>query len=65
MEIFFWGNIKCFLVFYIPVTTIEEAFPYDVPDFVPPILMVLSTHINDCQVSKMTISGKLVYIYAS
>ena len=50
---------------WIPWTTIEEAFPYDVPDFVPPILMVLSTHLNDCQVSKMTISGKLVYIYAS
>ena len=27
-----------------------EAFPHDVPDFVPPILMELSTHLNDPQV---------------
>ena len=27
-----------------------EAFPYDVPSFVPPILMELSTHLNDPQV---------------
>ena len=28
-----------------------EAFPYNVPKFVPPILMELSTHLNDPQVS--------------
>ena len=27
-----------------------EAFPYDVPPFLPPILMELSTHLNDPQV---------------
>ena len=27
------------------------AFPHDVPEFVPPILMELSTHLNDPQVS--------------
>ena len=27
-----------------------EAFPYDVPEFVPPVLMELSTHLNDSQV---------------
>ena len=27
-----------------------EAFPYDVPSFLPPILMELSTHLNDPQV---------------
>ena len=27
-----------------------EAFPYDVPPFMPPILMELSTHLNDPQV---------------
>ena len=29
-----------------------EAFPYDVPKFVPPILMELSTHLNDPQVRR-------------
>ena len=28
-----------------------EAFPHDVPSFLPPILMELSTHLNDPQVS--------------
>ena len=27
-----------------------EAFPHDVPSFLPPILMELSTHLNDRQV---------------
>ena len=27
-----------------------EAFPHDVPSFLPPILMELSTHMNDPQV---------------
>ena len=29
-----------------------EAFPYDVPPFLPPILMELSTHLNDPQVAR-------------
>ena len=29
-----------------------EAFPYDVPQFLPPILMELSTHLNDPQVMR-------------
>ena len=29
-----------------------EAFPYDVPSFLPPILMELSTHLNDPQVKQ-------------
>jgi len=36
-----------------------EAFPYDVPDFVPPILMELSTHLNDRQPIPMTIKKSL------
>ena len=32
-----------------------EAFPYDVPEFVPPILMELSTHLNDPQPVPLTI----------
>jgi proteasome activator subunit 4 len=32
-----------------------EAFPYDVPSFVPPILMELSTHLNDAQPTPATI----------
>jgi len=32
-----------------------EAFPYDVPDFVPPVLMELSTHLNDSQPIPTTI----------
>jgi hypothetical protein len=34
-----------------------EAFPYDVPPFVPPILMELSTHLNDAQVHASQCSG--------
>ena len=33
-----------------------EAFPYDVPSFLPPILMELSTHLNDPQVGVLIIS---------
>lgn len=29
-----------------------EAFPHDVPTFIPPILMELSTHLNDPQVCR-------------
>jgi len=36
-----------------------EAFPYDVPEFVPPILMELSTHLNDPQPIPMTIKKSL------
>jgi len=36
-----------------------EAFPYDVPKFVPPILMELSTHLNDPQPIPMTIKKSL------
>jgi len=36
-----------------------EAFPYDVPDFVPPILMELSTHLNDPQPIPSTIKKSL------
>jgi len=32
-----------------------EAFPYDVPEFVPPVLMELSTHLNDAQPIPQTI----------
>jgi len=32
-----------------------EAFPYDVPEFVPPVLMELSTHLNDSQPIPTTI----------
>ena len=41
-----------------------EAFPHDVPSFLPPILMELSTHLNDRQVyscRKLWISGKAHY----
>ena len=33
------------------LSTFFLAFPHDVPEFVPPILMELSTHLNDPQVS--------------
>ena len=33
-----------------------EAFPYDVPEFVPSILMELSTHLNDPQVMWLRLS---------
>jgi len=36
-----------------------EAFPYDVPSFVPPILMELSTHLNDPQPIPSTIKKSL------
>jgi len=36
-----------------------EAFPYDVPSFVPPILMELSTHLNDLQPTPLTIKKSL------
>jgi proteasome activator subunit 4 len=36
-----------------------EAFPYDVPSFVPPILMELSTHLNDPQPTPLTIKKSL------
>ena len=35
-----------------------EAFPHDVPSFLPPILMELSTHLNDPQVSLKFLSSK-------
>jgi len=36
-----------------------EAFPYDVPPFLPPILMELSTHLNDPQPTPLTIKKSL------
>jgi len=36
-----------------------EAFPYDVPSFLPPILMELSTHLNDPQPVPMAIKKTL------
>ena len=36
-----------------------EAFPHDVPSFLPPILMELSTHLNDPQVSFKFLSPKV------
>jgi proteasome activator subunit 4 len=36
-----------------------NAFPYDVPDFVPDILMVLSDHLHDPQPIPMTIKKTL------
>jgi len=36
-----------------------EAFPYDVPPFMPPILMELSTHLNDPQPTPLTIKKSL------
>merc|ERR1712200_181696 len=36
-----------------------EAFPHDVPEFVPPILMELSTHLNDPQPVPSTIKKSL------
>jgi len=36
-----------------------EAFPYDVPSFLPPILMELSTHLNDPQPIPTTIKKSL------
>jgi len=36
-----------------------EAFPHDVPSFLPPILMELSTHLNDRQPVPMTIKKTL------
>jgi len=36
-----------------------EAFPYDVPTFLPSILMELSTHLNDAQPTPLTIKKSL------
>merc|ERR1711902_127334 len=36
-----------------------NAFPYDVPDFIPDILMVLSDHLHDPQPIPMTIKKTL------
>ena len=37
-----------------------EAFPYDVPSFLPGVLMELSTHLNDPQVAARSLKSVLV-----
>lgn len=39
-----------------------QAFPYDVPEFVPQILMDLSEHLNDPQMIQVTGDAKNIML---